>query len=501
MSELERLEQPTSPISRSIPFLLTRIRWSLLVLVAIVWAMAALPLYQNGPQITNVVAPLVTAALAFWVYRSLLKPFVVLAKINEALEKLKEGKLHHRITHTKGLGEVGKVAWELNEYLDIVEAFFKDVNTCFLRAQQRDYQRKALAEGMPGEFARAMAEINEALQVMKEADEFSRKNRLLSELHRLNTGKLLANLSGTQADLVQVGNEMDGVLKIAQANQEHAANSQGTVQTITAALAEVTAKMNETAATARALEHSSSQIDKAVQLIAEITEQTNLLALNAAIEAARAGELGRGFAVVADEVRKLAERTRKATEEIGQVMHNLRQEVDQMVGQTLALSQITDRVGATITGFEAQFAEVAKSAAATIAALNKAKDLAFASLVKLDHVIYMQRGYVAVEKGGEGEEAKAVAVDHFNCRLGKWYYEGYGKAAFSHLSAYRALEVPHQQVHRGVHRAIALAKEDWLHNDQILETIVSAMREAEAGSSDVIRLIGEMMKEKYPVKP
>jgi len=200
-------------------------------------------------------------------------------------------------------------------------------------------------------------------------------------------------------------------------------------------------------------------------------------------------------------VRKLAERTRKATEEIGQVMHNLRQEVDQMVGQTLALSQITDQVGATVTGFEAQFAEVAKSAAATIAALNRAKDLAFAGLVKLDHVIYMQRGYVAVEKGGEGEEAKAVAVDHFNCRLGKWYYEGYGKAAFSHLSAYRALEAPHQQVHRGVHRAIAHAKVDWLHNDQILETIVSAMREAEAGSSDVIRLIGEMMEQKHPVRP
>jgi methyl-accepting chemotaxis protein len=48
--------------------------------------------------------------------------------------------------------------------------------------------------------------------------------------------------------------------------------------------------------------------------------------LNAAIEAARAGEQGRGFAVVADEVRALAERTTRATKEIGDMIKAIQQE-------------------------------------------------------------------------------------------------------------------------------------------------------------------------------
>ena len=59
-----------------------------------------------------------------------------------------------------------------------------------------------------------------------------------------------------------------------------------------------------------------------------------MLALNAAIEAARAGKHGVGFAVVADEVRKLSETSAKATSEITQLIHGIKEDAGDAIETT-----------------------------------------------------------------------------------------------------------------------------------------------------------------------
>ncbi len=141
-------------------------------------------------------------------------------------------------------------------------------------------------------------------------------------------------------------------------------------------------RVNSTARTVEALGIRSDQIGDIIGTIEDIADQTNLLALNAAIEAARAGEQGRGFAVVADEVRALAERTTKATKEIGEMIKSIqletrgaviemeqgvvevRQGTDEASKSGIALQEIIDQIN-DVTMQVSQIATAAEEQSAT----------------------------------------------------------------------------------------------------------------------------------------
>ncbi len=110
-----------------------------------------------------------------------------------------------------------------------------------------------------------------------------------------------------------------------QANEAALAGAAVVEETV-AVMNRIAAQVRESARTVESLGSRSDQIGAIIGTIEDIADQTNLLALNAAIEAARAGEQGRGFAVVADEVRALAERTTKATREIGTMIKAIQEE-------------------------------------------------------------------------------------------------------------------------------------------------------------------------------
>ena len=115
-----------------------------------------------------------------------------------------------------------------------------------------------------------------------------------------------------------------------QANKKAIAGEE-VVETTVNIMGQIAERVMNSARTVESLGSRSDQIGTIIGTIEDIADQTNLLALNAAIEAARAGEQGRGFAVVADEVRALAERTTRATREIGDMIKSIQRETKSAV--------------------------------------------------------------------------------------------------------------------------------------------------------------------------
>jgi methyl-accepting chemotaxis protein len=96
---------------------------------------------------------------------------------------------------------------------------------------------------------------------------------------------------------------------------------------------------------AEGVDTTTSEIDKMVAAIEDVSFRTNLLALNAAVEAARAGEKGAGFAVVADEVRMLAQSTQKTAKEIRALVGTNRQQAGTSVTEADKLKNILAGLG------------------------------------------------------------------------------------------------------------------------------------------------------------
>lgn len=255
---------------------------------------------------TGVIVAPVAIVVAFLIARSILKPISILTDSVKDLAD-GEGDLTRRvIEHDRDeLGELGtwfnKFVHRINEVLIVVRQATNEVSAAAT-------ELSATSE----ELTQSMDEQN------------------------LQVSQISSAVEEMSSNVLDVATKAKETTETAQHAGQIANNGGSVINRTVDGMQSINEAVKLSSDSVEELGKRGEQISAIITVINEIADQTNLLALNAAIESARAGEHGRGFAVVADEVRKLANRTTKATEEIGSSIEAIQNETGN------AVSRMTD---------------------------------------------------------------------------------------------------------------------------------------------------------------
>lgn len=280
-------------------------------------AMAPLTQFRTSALIAMLVAVVAIAVLLNLLISVLMRP---LRNMGQAMANIAEGEgdLTRRLA-IESQDEFGEVSASFNQFVERIHASISEVASATRQVHE-------LA-------VRVMTASNDSITGSNEQS--ARTESVAAAINEL--GAAAQEIARNAADASNQASNASG----------HADDGKQVMERTIQAMNQLSTTISTSREQIEAVNSSTEDISKILEVIKGISEQTNLLALNAAIEAARAGDAGRGFAVVADEVRNLAHRTQESAEEIHRMISALQQGAREAVN-TMHASQESSTESVTV---------------------------------------------------------------------------------------------------------------------------------------------------------
>ncbi|PAF48026.1 hypothetical protein BKH46_01560 [Helicobacter sp. 12S02634-8] len=322
------------------------------------------------------------------------KDTAIIQKIAHLSSQLIQGNFEGRITRIQGSQNLTTIAHNLNDTLDHLEAFLREIKATIEASGKNEFWREGIALGLKGTFYQNIHNINQILENIKKNYQQNTKNALSKSLMDTNLENQNNHLSKISNELGADIELMHSIDKQIQTIKALSNTSKNEVISVTESINNLIDLMHQSNAAISGFAQKSQDIGNVIELIIDIATQTNLLALNASIEAARAGEHGKGFAVVANEIRKLAEKTHKATNEISIAIQTMQQEVDSIQTSSEAIYKIASTSQDKVTQFNAVFEDMEQNSNQLSEVFIHLSQYLTLSITKLDHIAYKSDIYL-----------------------------------------------------------------------------------------------------------